>query len=219
MADEAKSRLIVLEGPSGTGKSTLQKHLAENLESRGYRVGLLPEFSESPLGTMLQQASQVDKLLPNFLQNLSGALTYLADKTFLLEKALREPNKIWIMDRFLISQDILGAHFIEQENGQDSLQQVIKQMKDWAEESFSDQSLLIVLNTSLPVLKERLEERLQHPLSKKDQKFLKTNIRAYQQYPYNNYQWKKRFIPNEGSLEETIAILLGQIVRSQAEVE
>ena len=60
----SKARLIVIEGPDGAGKSTLQRGLAAHLAAQGVTVVQSREPTNGPHGTALRQAALVKRLAP-----------------------------------------------------------------------------------------------------------------------------------------------------------
>jgi dTMP kinase len=60
----AKGQLIVIEGPDGAGKSTLQRALAERLRQLGQSVLLSKEPTDGPHGAALRQAARTTRLAP-----------------------------------------------------------------------------------------------------------------------------------------------------------
>ncbi len=59
-----KAQLIVIEGPDGAGKSTLQRGLAAQLTARGITVVQSREPTNGPHGTALRQAARSKRLAP-----------------------------------------------------------------------------------------------------------------------------------------------------------
>jgi dTMP kinase len=60
----AKGQLIVIEGPDGAGKSTLQRALAERLRQLGQSVVVSKEPTDGPHGAALRQAARTVRLAP-----------------------------------------------------------------------------------------------------------------------------------------------------------
>ena len=60
----AKAKLIVIEGPDGAGKSTLQRGLAVKLAAEGIDVVQSREPTNGPHGTALRQAALSKRLAP-----------------------------------------------------------------------------------------------------------------------------------------------------------
>lgn len=102
MSDTPPGKFITLEGGEGTGKTTLAKRLAQELESRGIRVVLTRE----PGGTPLAEAARALLLHPPEGQAwspLSEALLVNAARRDHLEKLIRPALECgdWVIcDRF-----------------------------------------------------------------------------------------------------------------------
>ena len=60
----SKAKLIVIEGPDGAGKSTLQRGLAAHLAAQGITIVQSREPTNGPHGTALRQAALVKRLAP-----------------------------------------------------------------------------------------------------------------------------------------------------------
>ncbi len=60
----SKAQLIVIEGPDGAGKSTLQRGLAAHLSALGITVVQSREPTNGPHGTALRQAARSQRLAP-----------------------------------------------------------------------------------------------------------------------------------------------------------
>ena len=60
----SKAKLIVIEGPDGAGKSTLQRGLAAHLAAQGITVVQSREPTNGPHGSALRQAALVKRLRP-----------------------------------------------------------------------------------------------------------------------------------------------------------
>ena len=59
-----KAKLIVIEGPDGAGKSTMQRGLAAKLSAQGITVVQSREPTNGPYGTALRQAALSARLAP-----------------------------------------------------------------------------------------------------------------------------------------------------------
>ncbi|MDX2303858.1 MAG: hypothetical protein NW226_13715 [Microscillaceae bacterium] len=203
--------LLVFEGPSGTGKTTLQHHLGQYLQHKNLKIKILPEFSTSPLGRIIAQYSKFGHELPFFLRGLNGALAYLSDKLYLLEKNLSSANEILILDRFILSQWILGSYFIKDEHSKQVLQQIIMQTKKWIEANFSQKSVIILLQSSSESLVARLEKREEFILDSENKAFLQQNVSDYNNFDYNLFEWNKLYLNSERPLPETLENLIHDI--------
>lgn len=211
MEDLPQSTLIILEGPSGTGKTTIQKALQASLLSQGLEVDILPEFSHSPLGQKLREESIFGVALPPYLLELSGAFAYLSDKLFLLEEAAQARNRIFIMDRFIISQAILGSYFTEELASKELLLNLIREIFFLVQNKFSAKSRLFILEASPEVLVDRLEHRLQKKLPDSEKNFIQENSQAYRQFPYTDFAWPAFFCSTEVSTQDSLHKILDHL--------
>ncbi len=64
ISNRQKAKLIVIEGPDGAGKSTLQRGMAAQLLTRGIQVVQSREPTTGPHGTALRQAALRQRLAP-----------------------------------------------------------------------------------------------------------------------------------------------------------
>src|SRR5688572_4466909 len=93
-----KPFLIAIEGPAGVGKTALQNFLCQALPFKGINAAALPEFSDSPLGTLLKQSAQYGQAKPPWTVELGGVLAFLADKVTSTERIIGLPTRVWVSD-------------------------------------------------------------------------------------------------------------------------
>jgi len=94
----ALAKFIAFEGPGGAGKTTLSKAVFDELTKSGFKVGMIPEFSDNPIGNSLSRALCVEQdVLPDWIQGIGGTMAILSDKMFLLEAASKEHERLWII--------------------------------------------------------------------------------------------------------------------------
>ncbi len=211
MEDQPQNILIILEGPSGTGKTTIQEALHTNLRNQGLEVDMLPEFSHSPLGQKLRNESIFGVPLPPYLLELSGAFAYLSDKLFLLEEAAQAENRICIMDRFIISQAILGSYFTEDLASKQLLFNLIREIYYLIQTKFSPKSRLFILEAPSEVITARLEKRLQRTLRAEEKAFIQENKEAYRQFPYSDFEWPTFFCDSVDNSQATVQEILNHL--------
>lgn len=211
MEDKPQSTLIILEGPSGTGKTTIQKALHTYLSQQGLDVEMLPEFSHSPLGQKLREESLFGVPLPPYLVELSGAFAYLSDKLYLLEEAAQASNRIFIMDRFIISQAILGSYFTAELASRQLLLNLIREIYYLIQNKFSAKSRLFILEAPPEIIAERLEKRLQRELQDTEKTFIRENREAYRQFPYSDFQWSTFFCDSVDDRQQTVQEILSHL--------
>lgn len=102
-----KGRLIVLEGPDGSGTTTHSKLLAEALRARGEDVLLTAEPTDSPIGKFIRAQLAVQTIdSASALQ-----LLFCADRAWHIEKVIKpalDAGKTVITDRYVISTLVYG---------------------------------------------------------------------------------------------------------------
>lgn len=102
-----KGKLIVLEGPDGSGTTTHSTLLAEKLRSKGQDVLLTAEPTDSPIGLFIR-----DQLKKKDVDSASALqLLFCADRAWHIERVIRpalETGKIVISDRYVISTLVYG---------------------------------------------------------------------------------------------------------------
>jgi thymidylate kinase len=212
--ESGKPYLIVLEGPAGVGKTTLQHFLWQAFIANGIKASLLPEFSDSPLGEALRSNTNYGQPKPSWVLSAGGVLAFLADKLYLLEAAARNPSDVWIADRFITSQLILGLSGIETEQDRELMRQIIMLIFQLIDEHFSDGSCLVFMEAPLDVLKQRLQKRTGQLLSQAQMLLLEEEIR---QYAHLTFPWNKwnQFHLNSSAPLESLAKQLISAISSQ----
>ncbi|OGJ61727.1 dTMP kinase [Candidatus Peribacteria bacterium RIFCSPLOWO2_01_FULL_51_18] len=102
-----KGKLIVLEGPDGSGTTTHSNLLAKNLKKSGYKVLLTAEPTDGPIGRFIRNQLKKNKIeSPSALQ-----LLFCADRAWHLEKVIKPAlaaGKTVISDRYVISTLVYG---------------------------------------------------------------------------------------------------------------
>lgn len=97
-------KLIVFEGPDGSGKSTILKNVNQKLLDLGYEILLVRE----PGGTHISEKIR-DIIIDNDNKNMTGkteALLFAASRAQLIEEKIKpalEEGKIVLCDRFVLS--------------------------------------------------------------------------------------------------------------------
>ncbi len=177
--NEKKPRLIILEGPAGVGKTSVQKYLSEAFSLKNINVGTLSEFSENELGKFIKKNSRYEFENPYWLKGINGIMFFLADKINMLDVAHLEGNKIWICDRFISTQFILGVRTVN--NVEDKLfaNEIIQRTFDWSMKMISDNSIIIFLDSNIDILKRRLKNRIDRELSQQEISDLEYEITEY----------------------------------------
>ena len=190
MSPKALPRLIILEGPAGVGKTTLSLYLKEGLIRKGIDAKTIPEFSNSPLGSLIEQNSLYGSSVPYWLTGVGGSMAFLADIMASIDLEKSDSNHVWIADRFTISQLILGLNAIGGPEEKKTMMRIIIEASDLVNTYFSKDSLLIILEAPINLLRIRLEERLNKPLSQNQLRTLKEEIEGYSSLKYSFHSWK-----------------------------
>lgn len=172
-------KLIILEGPAGVGKTTLQRFLYKKIKTKGLNVGILPEFSQDKFGRLIENNCQFGQKKPEWLTEVGGLWIFLSHKINQLEIVLSKRNKIWILDRYLLSQFILGLRLIEKKEDKIFARKTIQLISDWIFKKISKQSFVIFLDAEIEILQKRLEQRINRKLSSKEIDLLKDEIKQY----------------------------------------
>jgi thymidylate kinase len=205
-----KPRLIVLEGPAGAGKTTVQRFLWQSLVADGIKANLLSEFSSSPLGEALRNDTRYGQQKPPWVLGVGGVLALLGDKIFSLATAAEDAGAIWIADRLIISQLILGLRSIETGWERTLMEEVITSLFFWVGDFFSDESFLVLLEAPLDVLAQRLQGRTGHSLTQAQRFLLQDEISRYAHLSFPLPGWNQVRISSHTSLES----LGGQLIHT-----
>lgn len=198
-AGRHKTRLIILEGPAGVGKTTLQEYLYKNLTLKGLPVSLLPEFTNHASGKLIKKNSKYGQQKPEWLIGMGGMLAFLSDKITALEEAVRNPDRIWICDRFIATQFVLGLKGIEDKK---VAEQIIRQINDWARNNFSVKSCLVLLDAPLDVLRKRLSLRMKRNLTPVETELLKGEMAQYSKIKLYFGTWQRMRVKATDELHE-----------------
>lgn len=179
---QSRPRLLALEGPAGVGKTTLFNILIEDETLSNGQIGIVDEFSTTPLGEALK-TNHANPHQERWGLSLGGMLAYLADKTFLLEKAISTNPELVICDRFVSTQMILGLHGINDKKSLGTGNALIQQIEAWVLQKFAYNSLVVVLTAAPHVLKQRLEQRLDRRLNNEEIQRITWESQGYDTFP------------------------------------
>ena len=143
--NRAPGPLVSIEGPAGTGKSTLSLKLSYHLKNKGIQTGHLPEFSATPLGKALAIHSEYGTETPPWCLGIGGLLAFIADKVQQLE-SMHSEYTILVSDRFITSQMILGIRSLRADADREFGETLVRQICAWAERRFAIDGLMVILN-------------------------------------------------------------------------
>jgi thymidylate kinase len=180
-SNKKKPRLIIIEGPAGVGKTTIQFLLQKTLKSKKIDVDILPEFSKNNLGQLIKNNCQYGQIKTDWLTGISGLMLFLAEKINKIEIASVDVEKIWICDRFTTSEFILGFKSISKKEDILFAQQTVKHVYEWYINKISKHSIFIFLDCNSDILKERLEKRIARKLTNPELICLNDEIQGYRQ--------------------------------------
>ena len=102
---------IVFEGIDGTGKSTIAKKLAMELEKEGYEVFLTQEPTKTWIGEDVRRAIEEEK------NGFTQALLFFADRAEHVQDIEKNKEKIVICDRYVYSTFAYQGAQLEKELG------------------------------------------------------------------------------------------------------
>ncbi len=102
---------IVFEGIDGTGKSTMAKRLAKELEEEGFEVFLTQEPTKTWVGKDVRRAIEEEK------NGFTQALLFFADRAEHVKEIERNKEKIVLCDRYVYSTFAYQGAQLEREMG------------------------------------------------------------------------------------------------------
>jgi thymidylate kinase len=210
---ESRARIIVLEGAAGTGKTALRASLERALRKEGYSVKKIPEFSGTPLGKAVKNSSFHGATRPPWLVGMGGTLAYLADKIHLIETVDVSEHTIWIADRFILTQLVLGLKQIPQRQNADLLRRFINDLSELMGSRFAEDSLLVILDSSVPILRRRLYKRSGKILSREQLRSLRIERQMYSSSVINVRGWKTIRLDSSDPIIITSRRLMAKIRR------
>lgn len=157
--------LVVVEGPGGSGKSTVISELEFILDERGYSVQTVGEFSDTMYGKELENYWEDGShpVWPDNIDSENGltiAMAQLTDFVNVLESEIvprLEENDYVIKERFMPSVKVLEPMIYEASYGEHS---VFSNFLDTFEEVLpTDANYVFYLEVSSDERLSRLEER------------------------------------------------------------
>jgi len=190
--------LIILEGPTGVGKTTIQDFLQNALKSKKIHVDILPEFSKNKLGQLIEKNSHYGQEKPEWLMGISGLMLFLADKINRIETARMDAGKIWICDRFISTEFILGLKTISGKEDNLFAQETIQQVFEWSLKKISKHSVFVFFDANVDILQGRLEKRIARRLTQQELINLDDEVREYRQL-VNSWKNQNTFVVENNS--------------------
>ncbi len=174
----AKTHVFCIEGPAGSGKTTLCHALIEGSEQNGIPSNYIPEFSPTPLGNSLAQFLSRFAPKPTSLSPEAEFMHCMADKfaSLTATTAHAYPTMV-VVDRGFITQAILGIPAITDRANRTFAQRVLMLTSGWLQTKFIVSTL--VLSLPLEENLNRLAHRLQRPLSPQEHDTMLREREAY----------------------------------------
>jgi len=201
----SKPRVIALEGPAGVGKTTLSKQLLKQLTQVGVDAQIVPEFSQSDLGKVLATHAAYGQAKPSWTIGMAGTLAFIADKVHMLEIAAQSTDRVWICDRFVTSQLVLGLRGATSKPELELTENIIILVLASLKRSFSDDSVILLLEASHSMLKTRLETRLGRSLTLYELRDLADEINRYAELSPPLARWQHVRVHAEETGEELVS--------------
>ena len=113
---------IVFEGIDGTGKTTIVKRLAEDLEREGYEVFVTQEPTKSWIGRDVRRAIEEEK------NGFTQALLFFADRAEHVREIKENLDKVILCDRYVYSTFAYQGAQLEREMGFEKAMEWFKQV-------------------------------------------------------------------------------------------
>lgn len=174
----AKPHIFCIEGPAGSGKTTLCHALIERSKQNGISSSYIPEFSPTPLGSSLAQFLSRFTPKPASLSPEAEFMHCMADKfASLTAPTVHACPTIVVVDRGFITQAVLGIPAITDRANSTFSRRMLMLTSDWLQTKFVISTL--VLNLPLEENLNRLAHRLQRPLPPQEADAMRREREAY----------------------------------------
>ncbi|MFH1752212.1 MAG: deoxynucleoside kinase [archaeon] len=169
--------LIVFEGPGAVGKSTIIKELFKRLKLKGLNVRV--EDEDNAVHDLILQF-QEKNVLRCKLPPLTESFLWLTNYFYRIESQMHcKPNEIVLVDRYLFSPIIYQYIYLKEQGNQVNLKEVVDYVTKPFGIKLPKPDLYLILNTSLPIIKQRLEEREKRPMNDIEYKVSEQLIETY----------------------------------------
>jgi len=143
---------------------------------------------------------------------VGGTVAFLADKLKLLETAAEDRDTVYVSDRFVVTQLILGLRSVKGECEKKLTTDMISTALAWIELTFSDDSIVVILEADLQILRQRLEQRVGRKLTTTELRLLSDEICAYAGLEPNLVGWTRIKIHSTKPLESIASDLVSRIL-------
>jgi thymidylate kinase len=203
--------LIIIEGPASVGKTSVVNHLKSRLDSLDIPAGIIPEFSDNSLGSIVEANAAYGKSKPGWLKGLGGFFAFLSDKITSLNKIRENPENTWICDRYFDTQLIIGAIDIEQHDERVLSQSITKEIISFYSDKLPANTLFVFLKADITMLHSRLQERIGRELTEMEAAALNKQVTGYNEMKSVFVNRRLIEVDNSGSITITIQNILNQL--------
>lgn len=172
-----KSNLLCIEGPAGSGKTTLCAALSEYCKVQGLNTHAVSEFSHTPIGRELSGILARFAGVSSKRSAMQDFMHCVADKFSSLLGPPEPLTNITVIDRGFISQTVLVIPQIEDQADLDFSVSLISLCNEWLLSRYH----VITLVLQLPEAENfrRLEQRLGRALDSNERQVMRHEIECY----------------------------------------
>lgn len=177
----SKPHLLCIEGPAGSGKSTLCAALSAYCKVQSLDAQTVSEFSPTPLGRDLSAVLARFSGMPGKRPVMQELMHCVADKFSSLLALPEPPSNITVLDRGFITQAVLAIPHIEDQASLSLATSLISLCNEWLLSRYN----VITLVLQLPEAENfrRLEQRLGRALTLSEQQVMRHEIGRYAALP------------------------------------
>ncbi len=172
-----RPRLLCIEGPAGSGKTTLCGALAQTCSAAGIDFSLLGEFSATPLGQELSGRLARFSQTPVTWSPMETMMLCIADKLAALASVHRINAGVILLDRGFITQSVLTILFVNDEACRRLSKSIVSLLNAWLAARFGVTTFVLQLPMVDNVV--RLEARLGRDITDPEKKVLQLEIDRY----------------------------------------